>query len=227
MSEDQSLPSTPTASADSDQPVGDAAVPPRFVPERRHRGDIAIQSGRSMTIGISVTTVRNPVYYVVDEQKPALRFPVTGKGWAQAWQVFAAGDPDAAADYFQRATTVPIGIPTAMVTTLPTLPGYQVTKVHGIVSELTSASGWTAASKGNTALNRAIDDVRASASALSANAVVGLAATAFGAHGGITNIVGGDAVGVLLLGTAVSVEPLDATADSAAGNVTGDVGTVT
>jgi hypothetical protein len=41
-----------------------------------------------------------------------------------------------------------------------------------------------------------------------ANAIVGLHASTFGAHGGITNVLGGDAVGVLLMGTAVIVEPL-------------------
>ena len=39
-----------------------------------------------------------------------------------------------------------------------------------------------------------------------ANAVVGLTGNTFGAGGGITSAIGGDAVGVLLMGTAVQIE---------------------
>lgn len=78
--------------------------------------------------------------------------------------------------------------------------------VH-VVTELTSSSGWTAASKGNNALNQAMTNLCASAHALNANAVVGLIPTTFGAHGGLTSGSGGDAVGVLLVGTAVTIAP--------------------
>lgn len=97
-------------------------------------------------------------------------------------------------------------IPASRITTLHELPGCRVTAVLGVVSELTSASGWTAASKGNSALSSAMQGLNRTAKAMGANAVVGLSATTFGAHGGITAGFGGDAVGVLLLGTAVVVE---------------------
>lgn len=95
------------------------------------------------------------------------------------------------------------------MTTLPDFPGYVITKVHGVVTELSSNSGWTAATKGNNALDDAMFSLRNSAEQMSANAVVGLSATTFAANGGITNIVGGDAVGVLLLGTAVTIALAD------------------
>lgn len=50
-----------------------------------------------------------------------------------------------------------------------------------------------------------------------ADAVVGLTSSAFGAAGGITSGFGGDAVGVLLIGTAVLVEPLSEVDSSPAG----------
>jgi len=68
---------------------------------------------------------------------------------------------------------------------------------------LTSASGWTAKSKGNTALEGALGNLVDSAVELGANAIIGVQAATFGAGGGITNVVGGDAVGVLITGTAV------------------------
>ncbi|MGZ4451195.1 MAG: hypothetical protein ACXVW4_15485 [Nocardioides sp.] len=93
-----------------------------------------------------------------------------------------------------------------LVTTLPTVPGHHIVDVHGVVSQVASLSGWTAAAKGRGALERAFPDLLASASAVGANAVVGLQASSFAAAGGLTNMVGGDAVGVLLMGTAVTVE---------------------
>ena len=92
------------------------------------------------------------------------------------------------------------------ITTLPSLPGYRVTALLGVVSELTSASGWTASSKGNSAMAAAMSGLNRTARAMGADAVIGLTATTFGAHGGITSGLGGDAVGVLLMGTAVRIE---------------------
>lgn len=92
------------------------------------------------------------------------------------------------------------------VTTLQMLPGHRITSLHGVVTELTATSGWTATSKGNSALKNAMKALRTTAGALSANAIVGLSATTFAAGGGITTVFGGDAVGVLLVGTAVTVE---------------------
>jgi uncharacterized protein YbjQ (UPF0145 family) len=97
-------------------------------------------------------------------------------------------------------------IPATHVTTLPTLPGYRTTGALGVVSELAAAAGFTAGMKGNDALRDAMLGLNRSAKLLGANAIVGIQATTFGAKGGITSGLGGDAVGVLLLGTAVTVE---------------------
>ena len=91
------------------------------------------------------------------------------------------------------------------ITTLPHIPGHMVVDTKGLVVSLDSASGWTAGWKGRQAWARVIADLGEQASAMGANAVVGATASAFGAGGGVTNIVGGDAVGVLLMGTAVIV----------------------
>ena len=96
-------------------------------------------------------------------------------------------------------------MPSGNVVTLDHLPGHRIVEVYGVVTEIESASGWTASSKGNAALDRALQDLVATAEALGANAIVGFSAATFGAHGGITSGMGGDAVGVLLSGTAVLV----------------------
>jgi len=93
------------------------------------------------------------------------------------------------------------------VTTLATLPGFRITKVFGLVSEVGATSGFTASTKGTNALSITTEQLRRSATAMGANAIVGLQGSPFGAGGGITSAFGGDAVGVLLMGTAVWVEP--------------------
>jgi uncharacterized protein YbjQ (UPF0145 family) len=93
-----------------------------------------------------------------------------------------------------------------MMTTLAVVPGHRVTRSHGVVTELAATSGFTATAKGNVALDTAMENLRRSAARLNANAIVGLHSSAFGAAGGITSAFGGDAVGVLLMGTAVTVE---------------------
>lgn len=93
-----------------------------------------------------------------------------------------------------------------MVTTLQSLPGHRTVAVLGVVSELSATSGWTATSKGGTALENAMLQLRRTAASMGANAILGVVASSFGAGGGITNMLGGDAVGVLLLGTAVATE---------------------
>ena len=97
-------------------------------------------------------------------------------------------------------------VKSSRVTTLHELPGHRITEVQGVVSMLGSASGWTASSKGNNALNEALIGLRQAAAQLGGNAIVGLTSSTFGARGGVTSVVGGDAVGVLLVGTAVTVE---------------------
>ena len=93
------------------------------------------------------------------------------------------------------------------MTTLDHLPGHRVTRVLGVVSGVGSMSGWTATSKGTTARERSFGSLSQAAFELDANAIIGISASVFGAGGGITSIVGGDAVGVLYIGTAVVVEP--------------------
>jgi uncharacterized protein YbjQ (UPF0145 family) len=93
------------------------------------------------------------------------------------------------------------------VTTLQELPGYRVTRVLGVVTDLSAASGFTASMKGQSALTDSMRRLRSNAAAMGANAVLALTSSAFGAAGGITSAFGGDAVGILLVGTAVVVEP--------------------
>lgn len=95
------------------------------------------------------------------------------------------------------------------ITTLAELPGHRIVRVHGPVSVLTGSSGLTATSKGNAALSAALGSLAQEAALMRANAIVGLTGSAFGAAGGITSAFGGDAVGVMLLGTAVTVELLE------------------
>jgi uncharacterized protein YbjQ (UPF0145 family) len=102
------------------------------------------------------------------------------------------------------AATAPIAM--EMVTTLDFIPGYAIERSCGLVTELTSAAGFTAASKGKDALGSAMPSLLAQARKVGGNAIVGLQATTFAAAGGITHALGGDAVGVLLMGTAVLVE---------------------
>jgi Uncharacterized conserved protein len=97
-------------------------------------------------------------------------------------------------------------VPLAFVTTLDRIPGWVISRLLGVVTELNATSGFTATTKGNTALDTAMLNLRKSASALGANAILGLTSSTFGAHGGITNALGGDAVGVLLIGTAAVVD---------------------
>ena len=93
-----------------------------------------------------------------------------------------------------------------MMSTLKNLPGYRVVATHGVVTELAAASGFTATTKGSTAPDSALVKLGRSAAAAGGNAILGLRHSTFGAGGGITNSLGGDAVGVMLMGTAVTVE---------------------
>jgi uncharacterized protein YbjQ (UPF0145 family) len=95
--------------------------------------------------------------------------------------------------------------PRNRITTLIEIPGCRIVEIKGIVSNLSASSGLTATMKGNQALGDALSRLAADAVALGANAIVGLTGSPFGAAGGITKAFGGDAVGILLLGTAVVV----------------------
>ncbi len=105
-----------------------------------------------------------------------------------------------------RFASAPSMVDPRMVTTLQSLPGHRTVSVLGVVSELSATSGWTASSKGGTALENAMWRLRRTAASMGADAILGVVASSFGAGGGITNMLGGDAVGVLLLGTAVTAE---------------------
>jgi uncharacterized protein YbjQ (UPF0145 family) len=96
----------------------------------------------------------------------------------------------------------------SMVTTLDNIPGHRIVAMHGLVSAIASDASFTAATKGRNALGMALPALLAEASRVGGNALVGVQASPFGARGGITGGLGGDAVGVLLIGTAVTVETL-------------------
>lgn len=96
----------------------------------------------------------------------------------------------------------------ANVTTLQGIPGFRITRVLGVVTELAATSGFTANAKGNSALDSGMTALRHNAKTMGANSIVGLTSSTFSAGGGITSAFGGDAVGVLLMGTAVIVEAL-------------------
>lgn len=100
----------------------------------------------------------------------------------------------------------PYVVPGDRVVTTPQLAGFHIVRVIGAVTELSATSGFTAAMKGNDALDDAMSKLRRTAAEAGANAIVGLTASVFGAKGGVTSAFGGDAVGVLLMGTAVYVE---------------------
>ncbi len=99
--------------------------------------------------------------------------------------------------------------PNLVLTTIDYVPGYRITEVLGLVSQLVGSSGLTAGVKGREAKNGALRALSRSAYNLDANAVIGISFSAFGAGGGLTNVFGGDAVGVLVSGTAVRIEKIE------------------
>lgn len=103
--------------------------------------------------------------------------------------------------------------PDLVLTTIDYVPGYRITAVLGLVSQLAGSSGLTAGVKGREAKSGALRALSQSANNLNANAVIGISFSAFGAGGGLTNVFGGDAVGVLVSGTAVRIEKIVAKAE--------------
>ena len=97
-------------------------------------------------------------------------------------------------------------IPLSRIVTLDHPPGGRVMEILGLITELASASGWTAESKGNQALGGALAGLVDSAFDIGGNAILGVKVATFGAHGGLTSGFGGDAVGVCISGTVVIVE---------------------
>jgi uncharacterized protein YbjQ (UPF0145 family) len=96
-----------------------------------------------------------------------------------------------------------------VLTTIDSVPGYRITEVIGLVTQLAGSSGLTAGVKGRDAKSGALRALNKSALSMGANAVVGIQFSAFGAGGGLTNVFGGDAVGVLVSGTAVTIEKIE------------------
>lgn len=96
--------------------------------------------------------------------------------------------------------------PRLLMVSTDSLPGYRITKVLGLVTSVDSDATWTASSKGQYALDAALAALVAQAKAVNADAVIGLHMAAYGARGGVTSVVGGDAVGVIAWGTAVQAE---------------------
>jgi uncharacterized protein YbjQ (UPF0145 family) len=96
-----------------------------------------------------------------------------------------------------------------VLTTIDYVPGHQITEVLGLVTQLVGSSGLTAGVKGREAKSGALRALKNSAISMDANAVIGIQFSAFGASGGLTNVFGGDAVGVLVSGTAVRIEIIE------------------
>jgi uncharacterized protein YbjQ (UPF0145 family) len=92
-----------------------------------------------------------------------------------------------------------------ILVTVDQIPGYEITEIVGLVSQLVGSSGLTAGVKGREAKSGALRALRESARKMDADAVIGINFSAFGAAGGLTNMFGGDAVGVLVSGTAVKI----------------------
>ena len=95
-----------------------------------------------------------------------------------------------------------------LLVTTDSVAGFEIVEVLGLVSHLAGASGFTAGMKGREAKESALDSLRQQAFHNGATAIVGVRFSAFGAGGGITNVLGGDAVGVLVSGTAVVLSKL-------------------
>lgn len=149
--------------------------------------------------------------YAVDgvERCRSCNRPITFIPDAPTSMTLKVGDyQEAVHGYVGGRNLPPVSI--TRVTTLPELPGHRIVAVHGAVSFLSGAAGLTSGMKGNDALGKCFAGLVRAAADMGGNAVVGLTSSTFGAGGGLTNVFGGDAVGVLLLGTSVTVEPFEA-----------------
>ena len=95
-----------------------------------------------------------------------------------------------------------------ILVTIDYVPGHRIVEVLGLVTQLVGSSGLTAGVKGREAKSGALRALSKSAKQMDADAVIGIQFSAFGAGGGLTNVFGGDAVGVLVSGTAVRIEQI-------------------
>jgi uncharacterized protein YbjQ (UPF0145 family) len=104
--------------------------------------------------------------------------------------------------------TTPAGLPLDRVTTLQTLPGHRIVRVLGPVTELGSTSRWAVNFEGADPIAEAMTALRRRAAAMGAGAVVGLTSDA--SPGLARAFSGQPTLSVLLVGTAVLVEPVEA-----------------
>ncbi len=122
----------------------------------------------------------------------------------------AGGSPDVPAGTpAERAPTVvrvPDAVPLERITSLDAVPGRTVDRSLGAVTVIAAGGGWTAEHRGREALERAMSEIGAAAGRRGADAVVGLSVSAFGARSSVAAL-NGDAIGIVLLGTAVVLEP--------------------
>lgn len=103
----------------------------------------------------------------------------------------------------QSSTDDSKGLSNRWVSTLAEIPGHPVVAHHGVVTAVASANFKGAQTKGSNALDDALGRVRTEAFSLGANAIVGLQVSSFGAK--VIGAGSGDAVGVVVTGTAVTV----------------------
>jgi uncharacterized protein YbjQ (UPF0145 family) len=96
-----------------------------------------------------------------------------------------------------------------LVVTTDAIPGYQVTRVFGLVTSTRSHTQWkslTQKGRLGVALEGALAEIKADAAAMGANAIVGARATPNSSEGG-SAAFGGSSDAVLIIGTAVLATP--------------------
>ena len=98
-------------------------------------------------------------------------------------------------------------VPREFVSTLDSIPGYEITSHLGAIGTVSSTFGKGATNKGFESLQTSLHSLRTAAWERGANAIVGLHASPYGAKA--YGPASGDAVGVLLLGTAVTIELIE------------------
>lgn len=107
---------------------------------------------------------------------------------------------------YGAAASLHLQVDPAMVSALAEMPGHRVIQSFGVVTEMSTAGTWSAATKGAAALDEAMIGIRTAAARAGGNAILGLRGVPFGV--GRTGPATSDAVGVLLMGDAVLVEPI-------------------
>ena len=140
---------------------------------------------------------------------------MTGQGIPAGWYVDPSGEDELrywdGSNWLDSTMKRPTGWAAGsrmhrQATTLASVPGLRIVEAHGLASTIGSNAGWTATTKGEIAMTIAYRQLIEAAERLGANDVSGVVPSAFGACAGIT-VAGGDAVGIALVGTAVTIEP--------------------